>query len=168
MRRALRALWFERIVDWDVCLPQIMFALSTAPHKATGFTPAELVYGRSLRSPLRIPRESWEGRAVDPTVVEYVLTGLERLHRAQELAGNEMSKAQARAKRYYDRSARSRQFEAGDQVMRLKPSPKNKLNVQWEGPVEVVKRLSETNYLVTMPRRRKTQQIYHSNLLKQY
>ncbi|XP_075722979.1 uncharacterized protein LOC142765606 [Rhipicephalus microplus] len=124
-----------------------MFALRTAPHEATGFTPAEFVYGRSLRSPLRILRESWEGRAEDPTVVEYVLTLLERLHRAQELAGDEMSKAQARAKRYYDRSARSRRFEAGDQVMRLKPSPMNKLDVQWEGPAEVVQRLSDTNYL---------------------
>lgn len=168
MKRVLRALCFERKVDWDVCLPATMFALRTAPHEATGFTPAELVYGRSLRSPLRILRESWEGRAEDPTVVEYVLTLLERLHRAQELAGDEMSKAQARAKRYYDRSARSRRFEAGDQVMRLKPSPMNKLDVQWEGPAEVVQRLSDTNYLVRMPGRRKTQQIYHSNLLKPY
>lgn len=167
MKRLLRALCHEHKGDWEACLPAAMFALRIAPHESTGFSPAELVYGRALRSPLRIIRESWEGREDDPSVVAYVLELLDRLYTAQELAGQEMRIAQSNAKRYYDKTARTRSFGVGDKVMILRPSPKNKLQVQWEGPVEVLQRLSDTNYLVAVPGRRKTQ-VYHSNLLKPY
>lgn len=168
MKRLLRALCFERKTDWDRCLPATMFALRTVPHEATGFAPAELVYGRSLRSPLRILRESWEGRGEDPTVVEYVLALLDRLHHSQELAEGAMAEAQQRAKRYYDRNARARKFEVGDKVMLLRPCQKNKLELQWEGPAQVIQKLSETNYVVRIPGKRKQQHVYHSNLLKPY
>lgn len=168
MKRLLRALCYEQKEDWEACLPAAMFALRVAPHESTGFSPAELVYGRALRSPLRIVRESWEGRADDPSVVAYVLELLDRLHAAQELAEQEMRRAQNNAKRYYDKTARTRSFRVGEKVMILKPSLKNKLQVQWEGPVEVVQKLSDTNYLVTGLGRRKTQQVYHTNLLKPY
>ncbi|XP_077559123.1 uncharacterized protein LOC144174347 [Haemaphysalis longicornis] len=168
MKRVLRAMCYERKTDWELCLPAAMFALRTAPHETTGFTPAELVYGRSLRSPLRILRESWEGRGEDPMVVEYVLSLMDRLHRAQQLAGTAMSTAQKKSKPYYDKGARARQFEVGDQVMILRPSQRHKLEVQWEGPAKILQKLSETNYVVSVPGKRKLQQVYHSNLLKPY
>lgn len=150
MKRLLRAMCYERKTDWEVCLPAAMFALRTAPHESTGFSPPELVYGRSLRSPLRIIREAWEGRADDPSVVEYVLDLLDRLHTTQELAGGEMRRVQGNAKLYYDRTAWARRFEVGDQVMIIRPSPKNKLQVQWEGPADIVSKLSDTNYIATV------------------
>ncbi|KAK8769473.1 hypothetical protein V5799_014060 [Amblyomma americanum] len=168
MKRVLRALCFQQQSDWELCLPGVMFALRTAPHAATGFSPAELVYGRSLRSPLRMLRDSWEGRGDDPVVVEYVLSLLERLRRAQELSGEAMAKAQQRAKVYYDRTARARRFEVGDEVMVLRTSLKNKLDVQWEGPARIVQKLSDVNYVVSLPGKRKAQQVYHCNLLKPY
>lgn len=128
-----------------------MFALRTAPHEATGFSPAELVYGRSLRSPLRLLRESWEGRAEDPVMVEYVLKLLERLRSAQRLSDQAMAKVQHRSKVYYDRTARTRRFDVGDKVMILRPSQKNKLEVQWEGPANVVEKLSDTSYVIRLP-----------------
>lgn len=42
-------------------LQAVMFALRKVPHEATGFSTAELVYGRSLRLPIQMLRESWEG-----------------------------------------------------------------------------------------------------------
>lgn len=168
MKRVLRALCFERKTDWEMCLPATMFALRTAPHETTGFTPAELVYGRRLRSPLRMLRESWEGQGDDPVVVEYVLTLLDRLTKAQELTESAMTKAQQKAKLYYDRTAKARHFAVGDRVMLLRPSQKNKLEVQWVGPAEITRKLSDTNYVVKLPGSRKVHQVYHSNLLKPY
>ncbi|KAM7313255.1 uncharacterized protein ISCGN_003132 [Ixodes scapularis] len=135
-KRVLRALIFEQKTDWEACLPATMFALRTVPHEATGFSPAELVYGRSLRSPLRMLRESWEGHGEDPTVVEYVLKLLDRLYETQEVVEANMQRAQLKAKLYYDKGARSRKFEVGDQVLLLRASKKNKLEVQWEGPAK--------------------------------
>ncbi|XP_077549467.1 uncharacterized protein LOC144162699 [Haemaphysalis longicornis] len=87
---------------------------------------------------------------------------------AQQLAGTAMSTAQKKSKPYYDKGARIRQFEVGDQVMILRPSQRHKLEVQWEGPAKILQKLSETNYVVSVPGKRKLQQVYHSNLLKPY
>ncbi|XP_049272006.1 uncharacterized protein LOC125758637 [Rhipicephalus sanguineus] len=85
LKRVLRALCYEHREDWESCLPAALFALRTAPHEATGFTPAELVYGRTLRSPLRMLRELWEGTGESQTVVAYVLQLLERLSVTRKL-----------------------------------------------------------------------------------
>lgn len=168
LKRVLRALCYEHKEDWESCLPATLFALRTVPHEATGFSPAELVYGRTLRSPLRMLREMWEERGDSQTVVEYVLNLLERLSTTQGLVEKNMDKAQRNAKLYYDRNARLRTFSIGDQVMILRPSRKNKLEVHWDGPVEVLHRLSDTNYALKVPGRRKEVRIYHCNLMKPY
>lgn len=70
----------------------------------------ELVYGRSLKSPLRMLREWWEELGDDPTEVEYFLNLGGCLLRAQDAVGENML-AQKSAKRYYDKGARSCKFE---------------------------------------------------------
>lgn len=168
LKRVLRALCYERKEDWESCLPATLFALRTVPHEATGFTPAELVYGRNLRSPLRMLREFWEGTGENQTVVSYVLELLERLSVMRKLVEKNMKIAQESAKAYYDRNARSRTFNEGDKVMILRPSQRNRLEVQWEGPIEVAHKLSDTNYALRMPGRGNKVKIYHCNLMKPY
>ncbi|XP_040360535.1 uncharacterized protein LOC121048362 [Ixodes scapularis] len=168
LKRVLRALCHEHKEDWESCLPATMFALRTVPHEATGFTLAELVYGRALRSPLRMLREMWEGTGENQTVVDYVLELLERLSVTRELVDKNMKAAQETAKVYYDRNARLRTFEVGDRVMILRTARKNKLEVHWEGPVEVIDKLSQTNYALKMPGHRKQVKIYHCNLMKPF
>lgn len=168
LKRVLRALGVERRRDWEACLPAAMFALRTAPHETTGFSPAELVYGRALRTPLRMLRESWEDQKENPTVVGYVLELLNRLNKAMGIVKTNAKTAQNRAKAYYDRTARLRTFEVGDKVMLLVPCRKNKLDVQWEGPARVLQKLSDTNYAVELEGRRRNTRIYHSNLMKPY
>lgn len=70
MKRILRALCYEQKKEWDTALPAMLFALRSVAHESTGFSPAELVYGRALRSPLKLIRENWEEEDSDPTVVE--------------------------------------------------------------------------------------------------
>lgn len=52
--------------------------------------------------------------------------------------------------------------------MLLRPSKANKLDVQWEGPAEVVRKLSDTNYAVKIVGRREEVKVYHVNLMKPY
>lgn len=168
MKRILRALCHEQKKEWDLALPAMLFALRTVAHESTGFTPAELVYGRNLRSPLRLLREGWKGEAENPTVVEYVLSLLNRLHKTRELVEANLGKAQSRGKTFYDKNSRLRTFKVGDQVLLLTSSKAHKLELQWEGPATVQQRLSETNYVVKLPGRRKEVRIYHCNLMKPY
>lgn len=80
-----------------------------------------------------------------------------------------MSKAQHRSNVYYDRTARTHRFEVDNKVMILRPSQKNKLKVQWEGPANKVPKLkTDINYVISLFGKRKIPQVYHCNLLKPY
>ncbi|XP_064470077.1 uncharacterized protein LOC135384822 [Ornithodoros turicata] len=168
LKRVLRALVHDFKTDWEAGLPGAMFALRSVPHEATGFSPAELVYGRTLRSPMRLLREEWEDPRTDNTVVEYVLDLLQRLQDTREIAEANMRDSQRRAKTYYDRNARPRVYKENDKVLVLRPTRANKLQVHWDGPFKVVRKLSETTYMVEIRGKRKEVRTYHTNLMKPY
>ena len=69
---------------------------------------------------------------------------------------------------WYDRKAKSRCFEPGDRVLVLFPVVGNPLQAKYSGPYKVVKKISDTNYLVKTPDRRKETQVCHINMLKAY
>lgn len=119
-------------------------------------------------TPLRLLRETWEAKGSDPSVVKYILDLLERFRSTREMAEVNMREAQIRAKRYHDRNACVREYREGDQVLLLRPSRQNKLQVQWEGPFKVTQKLSDTNYAIETKGRRKDIRIYHCNLMKRY
>ena len=60
--------------DWDSYIPYVHFAYREVPHKTTGFSPFELLYGREVRGPLDVLKESWEpSSGSDMSVVSHVL-----------------------------------------------------------------------------------------------
>ena len=60
--------------NWDKWVPYILFAYREVPQDSTGFSPFELLYGRSVRGPLDILKESWqEPKRCSENVVSYVL-----------------------------------------------------------------------------------------------
>ena len=60
----------------------------------------------------------------------------DRLHEMVEIVQENMKQAQKRQKRYYDRGARGRDLEEGDQVLVLLPTRTNKLKLEWVGDQE--------------------------------
>ena len=56
----------------------------------------------------------------------------------------------------------------GDRVLVLFPVVGNPLQAKYTGPYKVVKKISDTNYLVKTPDRRKETQVCHINMLKAY
>ena len=72
--------------DWDKLLPYLLFAYREVPQASTGFSPFELMYGRHVRGPLDILRESWtSSKCSGESVVSYVLTVQQKLARMTEL-----------------------------------------------------------------------------------
>ncbi|GFX83576.1 retrovirus-related Pol polyprotein from transposon 17.6 [Trichonephila clavipes] len=97
-----------------------------------------------------------------------VVNLINRLKRCQEVAINKMEEMQVKRKTWYDKNAVKREFKDGDLVLVLATSRANKLAVQWIGPGTIFNKISETNYLVQIPGRRESSQIYHINMLKPY
>ncbi len=69
--------------DWDVGIPLLLFATREVVQESLGFSPFELVYGHSVRGPLKVIKEKWLS-ADDPpkyNLLEYVSEFKERLIR---------------------------------------------------------------------------------------
>ena len=119
--------------------------------------------------PLLLLKEKWLDE--DPekiSVLKYVATFKDRLFRAGQMAKRNLQESQSKMKVWYDRKAKSRCFEPGDRVLVLFPVAGNPLQAKYTGPYKVVKKISDTNYLVKTPDRRKETQVCHINMLKAY
>ncbi|GFX00496.1 transposon Ty3-G Gag-Pol polyprotein [Trichonephila clavipes] len=169
LKRLLRVLCLDAGSEWDKHLPSILLALRTVSHESTGLSPpSELVYGKNLRTPETLVMEHWmEPEEEGDLVTEYMFKLINRLKRCQEVAINKMEEMQVKRKTWYDKNAVN-EFKDGDLVLVLATSRANKLAVQWIGPGTILNKISETNYLVEIPGRRETSQIYHINMLKPY
>ena len=58
-------------------------------------------------------------------------------------------------KLHYNENAQDRNFEPGDKVLTLLPIPGRPLQARYYGPCTVDKKLSDVNYIVNTPGRRK-------------
>ena len=67
----------------------------------------------------------------------------------------------------YDRKTKLRCYEPGDRVLVLFPVVGNPLQAKYSRPYKVTQ-ISDTNYLVKTPGRRKETQVCHINMLKAY
>ena len=71
-------------------------------------------------------------------------------------------------KKHYDRKAKVRSFSPGDKVLVFLPIPGHPLSAKYHGPYEVELKLSEVNYLIKTPDKRKRNRVCHINMLKLY
>uniref|UniRef100_A0A669EUZ0 Gypsy retrotransposon integrase-like protein 1 n=1 Tax=Oreochromis niloticus TaxID=8128 RepID=A0A669EUZ0_ORENI len=169
LKNMLRKFVTETGSDWDQWLPYLLFAYREVPQASTGFSPFELLYGRQVRGPLDLLKEQWENPEPDgDNVIAYVLKMRERLEQMTILAQQNMKVAQNKQKTWYDKKARERTFQPGQQVLLLLPTTDSKLLARWQGPYKITKRLSNVNYELYMPDRRKKHQVFHINLLKEF
>ncbi|GFX12443.1 retrovirus-related Pol polyprotein from transposon 17.6 [Trichonephila clavipes] len=169
VKRVLRVLCIEAAPNRESQVLAALFALRTVTHESTGFSPAELLYGNNLRTPVTLLYES----RLDPeekveTVVEYVFELINRLKKCRDLATVKMEEVRERRKKWYDKNAIKRGFQQGDAVLVLSLNQPHKLAPQWKGPGKIEKRLSETNYVVTFDGNQEGNKVYHINMLKPY
>lgn len=169
LKKLLRALCLEAGPEWERHLPAALFALRTVTHESTGFSPAELVFGRNLRTPETLLYEHWmEPQEENTLVTEHVFSILNRLKCSQELAVKKMAEMQQKRKVWYDRNTVKREFKPGDSVLILATAKPNKLAAQWIGPGVIEAKISETNYIVRLGGPRERTKIYHVNMIKPY
>ncbi len=150
-------------------LPYLVFAYRELPQASTGFSPFELLHGRALRGPLDVLRETWEAdsRSTE-SVVSHVLALHDKLASMTELVQENLREAQRRQKRWYDRTAREREFKQGDEVLVLFPMRASKLKARWQGPYRVVRRAGKVTYQVDMHDTRRRKRLLHVNMLRQW
>jgi len=168
LKKMLKRMAEERPRDWDRYIPALLFAYREVPQESLKFSPFELLYGRTVRGPMSILREIWTGDVDDEetkTTYQYVLELRERLEETCKLAHQELKKARISQKHYYDRKARPRKMEPGEQVLIMLPTDNNKLLMQWKGPYDIINKIGENDYRIDINGHAKT---FHANMLKKY
>ena len=168
LKQMLKKLCAEKPKDWDRFLGPLLFAYREARQESLGFSPFELLYGRTVRGPMQILKELWTQEDVEQetkTTYQYVVDLKQRLEETCEFAQQELMKAQANQRKYYNRKSKQRTFKAGDKVLVLRPTDNNKLLMQWKGPFTILARVRENDYRLKLGGKERT---YHANLLKLY
>lgn len=170
LKKMLKRMCQEQPKMWPRFIDPLLFSYREVPQASTKFSPFELVYGHSVRGPLALLRELWEGdrEAIEDdtrTTYEYVINLRERLQETCKLAQEELEKAGDSYQYYYDKHAREREVNVGDKVLLLLPTSHNKLLLQWQGPFEVVKKANRYNYVLDV---NGTERKYHINMIKRY
>ena len=138
LKRMLKKFVREQVKNWDKFLPYLLFAYREVPCESTGYSPFELLYGRSVRGPLAIIKETWlEKHPSMESLVSHVLEIRRRLAMMQKAVQEHMAKTQRTQKRLYDVRSSKRRLEVGDKALILLPTPGSKLEVCWQGPFKL-------------------------------
>ena len=167
LKSMLRKMCQEKPQDWDRYIQAVLFAYREVPQTSTGFSPFELLYGRTVRGPMQILKALWtdEEDSEVKNTYQYIIDLKNRLEETCKLARESLYNAQGEYKHYYDKKSRKRNFKVGTKVLLLLPTDHNKLTLQWKGPFEVVEVMNSMDYKIQMGHNTK---VFHANLLKEY
>ena len=168
MKFMLKTYCHENDRDWDEGLPLVLFAARETMADSLGFSPFELVFGHTVRGPLKCLKEKLLSPQESTSLLEYVSSFRDRLYLAREHAKAHLESSQEQMKVWYDRRSRKRSFQPGDQVLLLSPLPRQPLQASFQGPYVVERRIGEVDYVLLTPDRRKHRRLCHINLLKAY
>ena len=145
-----------------------LFAYREAPQESTGFAPFELLYGRTVRGPVQILKQLWTEEIKQPDVKSIyacIIDLRERMEEGIKVTHESLQKAQRRYKKYYDRKAKQRKFQEGDEVLIMLPTDANKLLMQWKGPFKIEKKMEPNDFKIIIDGKSK---VYHASMLKKY
>ena len=101
-------------------------------------------------------------------LLQYVSDFRTKLSNACEMAKANLKLGQNSMKNRYDQNSLSRTFKPGDKALALLPVPGRPLQARYFGPYIVDKKMSDLNYVLQTPDRRKQKQLCHINMLKPY
>ncbi len=158
-----------RGLDWESFLPLAVQCLRVCPNRDTGFSPAELVLGHNIRTPLDLLYDGWvDDSCGGMELGEWVDSLRERLEMLWDSATDIGLKEREKREEAYNRGKIVRTFEVGNRILCRIPGMIAKLQDSWEGPYEVLERLGPVNYKVREEGEKQRTKVIHVNNAKLY
>ena len=122
LKNMIRSYYFDTEKDWDEGIHLLLFAVRESVQESLGFSPFELVFGHTVRGPLKLLKEKFlSDDDSSLNLLQYVSDFKNRLSKACEAARSNLKSAQSKMKLHYDENAQDRNFEPGDKVLALLP-----------------------------------------------
>ena len=136
--------------DWDEFIPLILFAHRTSVLDAIGDSPFYVLYGREPRLPIDVKYLPPAADDLSTSVLDYRKRVVEKVELAQNLASENLQRAQQKMKDYYDQKIKEPVFEVGQRVWVYTPRTRKglskKLMHNWLGPYRIVEKLSPVHF----------------------
>ena len=145
--------------DWDDILPFGVMVYNSTEHTSTGYTPHELVFGRT---------PNYLSQYAVPTGItydEYLEELNEILQNLWEKAGSAIDKAKETTKNRYDKTVKGQNLQVGDYVW-IKSEDRNKrsaLHFPYNGPYEILEIINDVNAKIRLKNK---DEVVHLNRLK--
>ena len=153
--------------DWAKQITYALFYLRQMPHRDTGLSPFEMVFGHNIRTPLELLYGEWARESRSKLDIStWVGKVQERLELTREVAQQRSEVAVHDRKKRYDKGLCVREFQVGNLVWGRVPGMNAKLSEAWAGPFEVVARLNAVNYKVNSLSGKSKPRVVHINTLK--
>ena len=169
LKNMIRTYCFDTEKQWDEGIHFLLFAVRESIQESLGFSPFELVFGHTVRGPLKLVKEKFLSDDDDClNILQYVSDFRTKLSKACELARENLESSQQSMKTKYDKNTSKRKFEPGQSVLVLLPVPGKPLRARYFSQYLIDKKLSDLNYIIITPDRRKQKQLCHINIPKPY
>ena len=168
LKRMLKRLSAEKPRQWHKYLDACLFAYRDSVHSSTGVRPFELMFGRDVVGPMTLLKEIWTKPDMVPetrTSYQYVCDLKNKIQETCKYAQDELKKVQLKNKTLYDKKAKHRDIRPNDDVLILRPSSRNKMQLTFMGPYKVSRATGKYTFKVLVDGEEKS---YHANLLKRY
>ena len=109
-------------------------------------------------------RSGWlENQITYIGTVEWVAELRENLTALHKQAYENEESYKQKSKQAYDQSSKPRSYKLGDMVLCHTPGLTGKLHSIWDGPYEVIAKLSDCNYTMAVPNKRSKKLTVHIN-----
>ena len=136
-------------LDWLTVLPLALSAVRAIPSRSTGFSPAELVYGRNPRSILDVIYEGWTNPEYSPINTTKWIDALnDRLEVLRDSAALQNHICKKKQNQKVNGRRKIRSYSPGDKVFVRIPGTRAALQASWEGPFSIIKHIPPLNYEV--------------------
>ena len=112
LKNMIRSYCFDTEKDWDEGIHLLLFAVRESVQESLGFRPFELVFGHTVRGPLKLLKEKFLSQEDTPlNLLQYVSDFRSRLLTACEAAKSNLKKAQGKMKQHFDKNTKVRSFK---------------------------------------------------------
>ena len=167
--RMIKAYLVDEGNQWDRHLGCLAGAYRATTHESTGFTPNMLMFGRENRMPAHLMFACSDTDHSFQSYGDYVTSLRDKIVHAHELARDHLGKMARRQKDAYDGKCVLNVYKSGDLVWYANSASQihlaPKLRKTFIGPVIVVERKNDLNYLIQLNTKREFRLVHHNKLM---